>query len=154
VPTLSERVSDVLGQAVIASLIALVGTVIYLWVSTAELHRDFDGVVRDVADIRLNQREFRKPGARYSASNGDRDRALAKADSTRNQAAINELRHDLHAFRAGGSRFLPLGIQIQSQIDDCKEDMEDSRKQWIQCIRLHENMGPRIKALEQNTGGD
>jgi hypothetical protein len=138
VATLSDRLSDVLGQAIVAALIALVVAVIALWVDRGSLLSRFDGVEQLLTELRVDFREFRRPGERFTAEDGKRQ-----------QKQIDGLSHIFNVFSSGGSRALPLLIQIQAQIDECKEDMDNSRDNWIQCIRLHENMEPRLHSLEQ-----
>ena len=140
-PTLSDRVSDVLGQATIASLIALVVAVLALWVDRGGLLARLDGVEQLLSETRTDLREFRKPGDRFTAMQG-----------RRHQNQIDELRHDFQTFAAGGSRFTPLGVQIQAQIDECKTEMDESRNNWIKCIRIHENIMPRLDFLEKTIG--
>ena len=140
-PTISERSADILGKVVIAALTALVVAVLGLWVDRGSLLARLDGLEQLLTETRIDFRDIRKPGDRFTAAQG-----------RRHQSQIDELRHDLHAFIAGGSRFLPLGVQIQAQIDECKTEMADNRKQWVECIRLHERIEPRLRVLEHNRG--
>jgi hypothetical protein len=126
VPTLSDRVSDLLGQAVIAALVALVGTVIFLWVTAAGLRSDVDGFKQDYVELHDDFREFRKPGARYTSADGARDRA-----------DVEELKHEFHIFRDKGSRATDAVKRMQKQLDDCEVLAQMNRDNWHDCGRVH-----------------
>ena len=137
-PWLQQTISVILGAAVLYLTGAYVNNLI------TDARRD-----ERIKQLELSLAEFRKPGARYSANDGKRDRDAAVADSKRNWTEIDKLKHEFRVFSTGGSRFLPLGLQIQAQINECKTEMVERRNNWIQCIRFHENVMPRLDFLEQ-----
>ena len=135
--SLTDKAADLLGQAVVAALVGLLGSIAYLWTGFAVLDDNFNGIRRELAAVRVDFQEFRKPGARFTANDGKRI-----------QKQIDSLKEEFRTFHAAGSRFSPLGRQLQIQINECKEEMHEARDVWVQCITFHEGVKARLDFLE------
>jgi hypothetical protein len=114
---------------------AVLGLIIAVWnVGIGDARRD-----EQIKQLESNQQEFRRPGARYSASDGDRDRAV-----------VHELRRELRTFKDKGSRASPQLKSIQRQLDKIVKAASDLDAR----VRVHEHRyGPPDYMTQQRGGG-
>lgn len=110
-PWLQQAISIILG----ASVIYLTGAYVNDLVTDAR--RD-----ERIKQLESSLAEFRKPGKRYSKTDGDRDRK-----------AVQELKREFYAFKDKGSRASLQISRLVTRLDNCDVAVQKNSEMLLDC---------------------
>lgn len=107
-----------------------------------------------IKQIEASLIEFRKPGKRYSQSDGDRDRDRAHREMLEIERDLTTLRTNFYKYRNSPSKAAPEIEALSNKIDDCHKISYDNAQRWVECKTSHAKVESQLfflqKTLETN----